>query len=125
MISYPVYKVIHLTGILMIFLSLGGALLRAASPSTQTQEKKLRKQIAITHGVGLFLALLGGFGLLARIGVVHGQLPGWVWGKLSIWVFMALALFAAKKLGAQSRALWWLALGLGGTAAWLAGYKPF
>lgn len=123
MISYSVYKVIHLVGIFMVLLSLGGALLWFGSGGARSHS--WRKHIALTHGVGLLLALVGGFGLLARLGIVHGGLPGWIWAKLGIWLVLGATLAAAPRVPKIARPLWWIVLILGGAAAWLAGSKPF
>jgi hypothetical protein len=45
----------------------------------------------ITHGLGLLLVLVAGFGMLAKLGI-HG-VPTWAALKLIIWV--ALGAFAA------------------------------
>ena len=83
MISYSIYKIVHLLGVMMVFLSLGGVIMHAINGGEK--EHSWRKPVAITHGIGLLLALVGGFGLLARLGVMHGTLPGWVLAKLGIW----------------------------------------
>ena len=123
MISYPVYKVVHLLGIFMVLLSLGGTLLWFGTGGSRNHS--WRRFMAITHGAGLLLALVGGFGLLARLGTVHGGLPGWVWAKLGIWTVLGGALALVSRLPRLAQLLWWLTLALGGSAAWLAGSKPF
>jgi hypothetical protein len=122
-ISYSVYKIVHLSGILMVFLSLGGAAMHAINGGEKNHA--WRKPVAITHGLGLLLALVGGFGLLARLGIAHGGLPGWVIAKLGIWLILGalLAVLIRKKNLAKS--LWIFVIFLGGVAAYLAGYKPF
>ncbi len=123
MISYPVYKVMHLLGIFMVFLSLGGVLLWFGSGGSR--DHSWRKRIAITHGVGLLLVLVGGFGLLARLGIAHGGLPGWIWAKLGIWTILGGVIALAPRIPKLTQPIWWAVLLLGGTAAWLAGSKPF
>ncbi|HZX60505.1 MAG TPA: hypothetical protein VFF51_02025, partial [Candidatus Methylomirabilis sp.] len=83
MIPYLVYKNIHLVGVFMILMALGGLLLHSITGGTQ--EHSWRRPVAITHGVGLLLVLLGGFGMLARIGI-YWSWPGWVTGKIIIWL---------------------------------------
>jgi hypothetical protein len=123
MISYPVYKVIHFIGIFMVFLSLGGVTMHVINGGAK--EHAWRKPLAITHGVGLFLALLGGFGLLARLGIVHGMLPGWVLAKLAIWTVFAAVLGVVIRKRSWAGPLWAITVILGGVAAYLAGSKPF
>jgi len=125
MISYQAYKVIHLIGIFLTLAGLAGLALTAAHGATK-QTNPARKLIAVFHGLGLVLVLLGGFGLLARLGVMHGSaFPGWVWAKLAIWVTLG-ALVAVPYRRPDLARLVFLALPLlGGLAAWLAIYKPF
>ncbi len=123
MIPYSVYKVVHLVGVLMVFLSLGGVTMHAITGGTKNNV--WRKPVAITHGVGLFLALLGGFGLLARLGIVQGGLPGWIYAKLTIWLIFAGMTGIVIRKPHLAKTMWILSLVLGGFAAYLAGYKPF
>lgn len=123
MIPYSVYKIIHLLGILMIFLSLGGVATNAINGGEKNH--LWRKPIAITHGLGLFLSLLGGFGLLARLGITHGGLPNWVIAKLAIWFIFAIIIGVIIRKPKLAKPLWSIMLILGATAAYLAGYKPF
>ena len=68
MIDFTVYRFIHFLGIIMIFVSLGrrhGARLQRRRQGRQ----RLAQAAGITHGIGLFLVLLGGFGMMARLGI--------------------------------------------------------
>lgn len=123
MISYPVYKVVHLVGVLMVFLSLGGVATHAINGGTKNHS--WRKPVAATHGIGLVLSLVGGFGLLARLGIVQGGLPGWIWAKLVIWVFFAILVGVLVRKPTIAKPLWLVMITLGGLAAYLAGSKPF
>ena len=123
MISYSAYKIIHLVGVLMVFLALGGVLTHAINGGTKSHS--WRKPIAITHGIGLVLSLVGGFGLLARLGIVHGGLPGWVMAKLGIWVLFAALIGIVSRKPGYAKSIWPLIIILGATAAYLAGSKPF
>ncbi len=123
MISYSIYKIIHLTGVLMVFLSLGGVAMHAINKGTKDHSWK--KPVAITHGLGLLLSLVGGFGLLARLGVMHGTLPGWVLTKLGIWFTFAILIGVLIRKPSLAKPIWVLTILLGGVAAYLAGSKPF
>lgn len=123
MISYSVYKVVHLVGVMMVFLAIGGVAANAIAG--RPREHLWRRPIAITHGVGMFLSLLGGFGLLARLGIVHGGLPGWVLAKLVIWGIFGALLAVALRKPVWGKAIWLIVILLGGAAAYLAGSKPF
>jgi uncharacterized membrane protein SirB2 len=117
--SYQFYKILHLVGIMLLFLSLGAAIVRARFAATETAVKKW---ISITHGVSMLVILVAGFGLLAKLQL---SLPGWAIAKLGIWLVFGgwIAVINRKQ---QATALHWLvlaALGLAGTL--LALYKPF
>lgn len=120
--SFETYKIIHLGGLLLLFFGLSGAvtLKMAGAPFTGPA----KKMAFMTHGIGLLLMLLGGFGMLARLGIM-GNLPGWVYGKLVIWLTLGGAITLAKRKGQIGWPLMVLFVGLGVTAAWLAIMKPF
>ncbi len=122
MISYSVYKLLHLCGVFMAILAIGGAV--AAALSVGDNSRSLKRVVAITHGIGLVLALVGGFGLLARIGVAHGSMPAWVMLKLGIWILFAGGLTMVRLVPKLSVPLWILTIILASVAAYLAGQKP-
>lgn len=124
MISYPVYRIVHLFGIFLLFVVLAG-MAWGAGKARANGAISTRAAMAL-HGTGLFIVLLGGFGLLARIGVMHGMdWPGWVWGKLAIWLLLGAAVLVPARKPAWGAALLLLLPVLGGLAAWLAIFKPF
>jgi hypothetical protein len=124
MISYSVYRVVHLVGIFILFAVLGG--LAWGGARAEARGAISRPLAMALHGIGLFIVLLGGFGLLARIGVMHGMnWPGWVWGKLVIWLLLGAAVIIPKRKPEWGAALLLLIPTLGGVAAWLAIFKPF
>lgn len=122
MLSIAVYKNIHLLGVFMVIMALGGVILHHILGGTR--DHAWRKPLAITHGIGLLLVLLGGFGLLARLGIPWPW-PGWTFVKLIIWVvFGALGAIAARSK-VLAPPLWWITIVLAGLAAYLAINKPF
>lgn len=123
MISYGVYKLLHILGILVLFLALGGVTLHAAQGGTRDANHRRRLAMA-THGIGLFVILLGGFGMLARLGINTG-FPGWIWGKLMVWLVLGALVMLPYRFPALARPLWLIVPVLGTTAAYLALYKPF
>ena len=125
MISYPVYKVIHILGNMLLIMALGGLTLHAANGGTR-ETNRGRKLAAITHGIGMVIILVAGFGLLARIGITHGAgWPGWVWAKLGIWLVLGGIVALIGRKPELARVWWFLVPLLGATAAWLALTKPF
>jgi uncharacterized membrane protein SirB2 len=122
MTAYHLYKLIHLVGVLTVFLSVGGLILYAVDGSER--KHPWRKRLFISHGIGIFLALLGGFGLLATIGIVWPW-PGWVASKLTIWVIFAALPAVTIRTPSWAKSLWWMALLLGAGAVYLVVQKPF
>jgi hypothetical protein len=123
-ISYSVYRLVHLVGIFLLFVILGG--LAWGAGRARGDGAISRRASMVLHGVGLFIVLLGGFGLLARIGVMHGMdWPGWVWAKLGIWLLLGAAVMIPVRKPAWGGPLLLLLPVLGGMAAWLAIFKPF
>lgn len=119
--SYEVYKITHLIGIFMVMIALGGVTTYAINGGDKSSNR-FRKALGITHGVGLVLALVAGFGLLARLQIGW---PGWVFGKLIIWVILGVLSAVAYRLGTRGQALWYVVILLGALAAYLAVMKPF
>ena len=75
-----------------------------------------------THGVALFVILVSGFGMLAKLG--YG-FPLWVWLKLVVWLLIGAAIALVRRLPEQATIFWFAIPLLGTVAAFLAIYKPF
>jgi predicted membrane channel-forming protein YqfA (hemolysin III family) len=117
--SLPFYKILHLIGILMLFLSIGGAIIRAA---IDQKNEKLEKFVLINHGTSLLIIVVAGFGMLAKLGMVFST---WVVVKIIIWLLMGALIMPIKKMP-EKRTVWWVtALVLGSISAYMAIYKPF
>ena len=117
MLSYHAYKFIHLIGVFLVLMSLGGQLVRMESSTW-------RKYLTISHGVGLLLLVLAGFGLLARLGV-GWPWPIWIVVKGVVWVFFGLTPIFLKRGYLSTTMGWWAVLCLAGLSAYLATFKPF
>lgn len=122
MFSHSLYLNLHLFGIFLTIASLMG-LAMAALMGRHLLSKGLRIALASGHGVGVFLILLGGFGLLARLGI-HGDWPLWIKLKLGMWGVFALLTIVVKRLPFAAKASWLLLPALAAMAAWVAIYKP-
>lgn len=123
MFSHPFYNVVHIVGLVLLMAGLGGM---AALSSTAQRAPWIRRSLAAFHGLGAFLILLGGFGMLARLGFVQGTAwPGWVWVKVGIWGMLGIAAFLPFRYPRAAMPLMLLLPVLGGFAAYLAIYKPF
>jgi hypothetical protein len=124
MFTYQLYNVVHIVGIICIMAGLGGLSLTAGSAAPG--QGSARRPAMIFHGIGAFLILLGGFGMLARLGFgPESSWPGWIWGKATIWGILALSVMLPYRFPATARPLLVLLPVLGGAAAYLAIYKPF
>lgn len=123
MFSYQLYKVVHIFGLLLTFMSLGALFLHVHNGGDKASNRG-RALVAASHGIGLFLVLLGGFGMLARLKLDFVAVP-WVHAKLLIWLLLGGILALPYRVPAAAKALWVTVPVLGGLAAWLAVYKPF
>ncbi|HUB68601.1 MAG TPA: hypothetical protein VL981_14040 [Candidatus Methylacidiphilales bacterium] len=122
--DYLAIKLFHLAGIMLVFLGLGGMVF-AASAGFGPEKKLLRRMAAMCHGIGLLLILASGAEMLAKLGMLHGDPPGWVKAKFVIFLVMGASISLAARM---SRAIWillvaWVILGV--AAGYLALYKPF
>lgn len=118
MFSYQTYKMVHYFGFMMLFFGLGGVIV--PSLAGMNLQGKPKKVAFISHGLGLLLILIGGFGMLARL-QLEG-IPPWINIKLMIWLIMGLAIGVAKRMPS------WLALVsillIAMIAPYMAIYKP-
>jgi len=122
--SPDTYKLVHVAGILMVFMSLGGLALHGINGGTK-DSNGARRLTTVTYGVGLFLILLGGFGWLGTSGTMGAGMPGWTWAKLGIWMAVGALLAVPTVRPDLSRLVWIAAPILGVIGAWLARTKPF
>lgn len=118
--DYPVYKLLHLIGVVLLFLALGGAVLRAKLGAAVGETGK--KLVAASHGVALLVLLVSGFGILAKLGL---GFPAWVWIKLVIWLLLGGVVVFLRARPQSAGAWWWRIALLGAIAAYLGVYKPF
>lgn len=122
MMTYQVYKVIHLTSLFMIVISLGGMAMHAINGGGR--KHRFRWSVAITHGLGMLGAIVSGFGLLARIETA-APLPGWAIAKMGIWLSLGVVVSPLMRKPSWAKVLWYLIIALTAAAAYLANFKPF
>lgn len=114
MISYEIYKIIHLTCIMLTFTAM----------SIQLVGEKDLKIFKIIAGISSFLILVSGMGLLARVGVTHGNIPTWGILKILIWLILAVGLpVAGKRLKQYGLLIYWIAILLFFLAAIIINYR--
>jgi uncharacterized membrane protein SirB2 len=121
LIAYTTYKTVHLAAVLTLLFALGGLIFLSFAKS----EDKLARRIAtILHGVAMLLLLAGGFGLMARLGVKHGEgWPTWIKIKMGLWILLGAYVVVPKRLPSWNRKLWPLALVVAAFAAASAIHK--
>ncbi len=125
MFPYQLYKILHIIGIVLVMSALGGVAIHALNGGSR-RENAARGLIAGLHGLGVVMILIGGFGMLARLGFMHDSMfPGWLLVKLGIWVIAAAALMIPYRWPALSRPVYLSLPVLAGVATYMAVYKPF
>ena len=130
MISYDVYRLIHLFGIFLLLMALGGGIVRTilvavpkgAAPGDTAGASRGRGLVAASHGIALLLILLGGFGMLARLDI---GMQNWVFAKLGVWLVLGALLVLIRRAPALARPLWLAVPLLALLAGWIAAAKPF
>lgn len=124
MFSRNFYLIVHVLGIVFMFLAIGGVAVHAANGGTKA-ESATRKLVSIAHGIGALLVLVGGFGMLARLGMQHGAgFPAWLWAKIAIWLVLSAVVLIPYRKPALARPFFVLLPLLAGLAAYMAVYKP-
>ena len=122
MITLPAYTFLHIVAAFLVFFGFGMSLFQ--NKVDEAARKTLRLWTGVLHGAGLLLLLVAGFGLLARMGI-HWPWPGWVWGKVLIWLALGFMIAVYKREWAGEIARMGAVLGLGALAVYLAIFKPF
>ena len=121
MIPYEVYRLVHFFGIFSTLVAIGGTCLHVINGGTRATNPN-RRLLAMVHGIGMFLIILGGFGMLARLDI---GFPVWVMAKLGVWVVIGGAITLPYASSSLARLLIIGAPLLAIIAGTLALYKPF
>lgn len=125
MFSRNLYEILHIVGIAMMFMIIGGVAVHAANGGAK-KTSTTRIAVGTIHGIGSLLILIGGFGMLARIGFSHGKnFPGWLWVKIIIWFILSAVTLMPYRKPILARPYLVLLPLLAGVAAYMALYKPF
>lgn len=122
MLSYSVYKVLHLIGIFGVFTGLGALVMNACLGGDKSA--KATKLFKWTIYGSLLIVFVAGFGLMARLNMMGAGWPMWIYLKVTIWVALGgvVALIGRKTQWATG--LFYAIIAMGGLAAWVANYKP-
>jgi hypothetical protein len=120
---YEFYVVVHVLGLALALVALGGLAVHSMNGGDRETNQN-RRLVAITHGIGMLMILVGGFGLLARIGAAQSGLPPWVYVKLALWLCLGAAMMVATRIPAAAKALFLGLPVLIALGAWTASAKP-
>lgn len=123
--SLTVYKLLHILGILMVFLGLGGRAVLALQPDPKNSPG--HKLVGILHGAGLLVVLVGGFGMLAKLGLDGEEMQGlgWVMAKIVIWILLGASIIVPVRKPSLMTPWLIVVTALAMISGYLAFYKPF
>lgn len=115
--SPEIYRLLHVVGVLMLFLGLGGVL--------ATGGKDGGKPAAVflaLHGVGLLVMLVAGIGFAHKSALGW---PNWLIAKIGCWLLLGAVPILVRR-GVLPRLLAVvLTLAIGAAAIWLVQMRPF
>jgi hypothetical protein len=123
MFTYETYKLLHLVGLILVFLGFGGLLLGSRDADADAPPSRMAM---ILHGVGMLVMLVAGFGVLARMSISWSwPWPGWVFAKFGAWLLIGALPVLYKRRLVPPIVVLVIAIAIGVTAAWIAINKPF
>lgn len=123
MFSYQLYNLLHVLGIMLVFMALGALAFHGANGGTK-DSNKVRGLVMATHGVGILLIIVAGFGMLARTRSMAAGLPGWLHPKLLIWALLAAAPAILNRKPEWGKLLWFVIPLLAATSAYFGINHP-
>ena len=115
-----VYLVLHLFGVCLLFVSLGGLALHVMNGGDKGSNTK-RKLVMMSHGLSLVLIVVAGVSLL-KLG--YGKFADdWVQAKLGIWLVLVAAPALIYRVPAAVKMLWFILPLMGCLAFYFARFK--
>ena len=123
MLSYEFYKAAHIFGLVLAFIGLTGSFVHVMNGGTR-DTNNVRGLLAASHGAGLAIAFVAGFGLMARLELFTAT-PGWVMAKIVIWLVVGGLVMIPLRRPSLAKPLWWVLPIRAGLSAYIAAAKPF
>jgi len=111
------YRLLHVVGVLLLFVGLGGSLANAGKDGGKAPALFLA-----LHGIGLLTMLVAGIGYVHKKPLVW---ENWLFAKIACWVLLAAAPILVRRGILPRLAAVVLVLAVGATAVWLAQAKTF
>jgi hypothetical protein len=112
MLSLPVYHYLHLIGLILVFVGIGGLL------SSEGAKKAM-----MWHGIGLVISFISGFAMLSKMGFMS-PMPKWVMIKIALWLVLGFLPVLAKRRVVTASVVVMLAVIVGAALAALGYFKP-
>ena len=112
MLSLQSYHYLHLIGLILVFIGIGGML------SSEGAKKAM-----MWHGIGLLISIISGFGMLAKLGIM-GTMPVWAWIKIGLWLVLGFLPVLAKRRVIATPLVVLIAAITGAALAYLGYFKP-
>jgi len=118
---FLIYKVLHIAGIAAVVAGLAALAFHRIGGGTK--EDAGHKALAFaTHGSGLIILLVTGFGMVARLDA--GMTSVWVLAKIGLWLLAGALIALPLRSAGLAKATWAGVLTLVAVAAFFAIHKP-
>lgn len=127
MLPRDVYEIVHVIGIALVMLAFGGIASHAAAGGA-FKGPGSQRTLRFAHHAGMLLLLVGGFGMLARIGIAKGGIasfPLWLWAKLALFLVLGGTVALPYRRPRWAWPAFFATPLVAGAAVYLALYKPF
>lgn len=119
--TYTFWKLVHFIAIFVVITGLGATASHMLQGGTRENFKN-RKFFMLLHGLGLAVAFVAGFGLIAKAG--YNLTSGWLIAKMGLWLVLGMFPVIFFKKGSTKGPLFGL-LGVLALIVFLVEYKPF